>query len=110
MSANDYITVPTHPRLLLQAHPSGEKLVTLHYIGDAEDLIAAGVATAEMLAPNQKKGHALEAPMASVILSTDITSYAPASRFVAAVWPMEASKGRLAFARSCRGARGTRRS
>jgi hypothetical protein len=56
MSANDYITVPTHPRLLLQAHPSDKELVALHYIGDAEDLIAAGVATAEMLAPNQKKG------------------------------------------------------
>jgi len=56
MSTGDYITVPTHPRLILQAYPADEKLVALHYISDAEDLVAAGVATAEMLAPNQKKG------------------------------------------------------
>jgi hypothetical protein len=56
MSADGYVSVPAHPRLRMQTHSWGERLVALRYIGDATDLIAAGVATAEMLAPLQKKG------------------------------------------------------
>jgi hypothetical protein len=69
MSANDYITVPTHPRLRVQAYPSGDGLVTLWYIGDVDDLIAAGIGIPEMFWAQKKKGPRPRGPHACPVSS-----------------------------------------
>ena len=54
MSSRDYTAVAGHPGLLLDVYAYEDGCVRLTYIGDADVLIAAGLATAELLAPQKK--------------------------------------------------------
>src|SRR5438132_600272 len=62
MSRNDYIPVAAHPDVRVAFwnyrtdDASGERAIGMKWVGTAEALIAAGIATAEMLAPRGKKG------------------------------------------------------
>jgi len=53
---SDYISVATHPGLLVNAYADNDDCVRLTYIGDTNVLVAAGLATADVLAPRKKPG------------------------------------------------------
>src|ERR1700689_489888 len=54
--SSDFTAVPTHPGLLVRANGKGDDPVWITYIADADVLIAADLATADILAPRKKPG------------------------------------------------------